>query len=1056
MDPLMAQPPSSPGADSASSSPTSLEIVRNPSASTDTRDPAAPQIPDHTLIAWIGGGSYGEVWLARTALGTPRAVKVVRRGRFDNVRPYEREFAGIKKFEPVSRLHEGLVDILHVGRNDEAGFFYYVMELADAAHAAPASPARSLAYSPRTLASEIAARGRLPMAECLPAFLTLTSGMAFLHRQGLLHRDIKPSNIIFVGGVAKLADIGLVTEAAEARTFVGTEGFIPPEGPGTRQADLYSLAKTFYEAATGMDRLEFPSLPLVRGQPEENRALVELHAVLAKACARDPAERYRSADEMQGELALLQSGKSVKRLRAVEQRLRRAGRLGLATFLIAVLALGTVVFTHHRAREAAQREHQEHQANERLRAALYDAHLAHARAAQGSVLAGARAATLGGLTNAVALRGPSAELRSEAITALARLDVVVERQWPSHYLPDGYHARQCFDSDLRWRAVGQPDGSIRLLNADDDSEGAVLPSPGVPLVQVGPFSPDGTKLMAISRFLPTNQVYCWDIAARQVLWSHVGEPTLRADSLHFAGDRMSLSALDNETTFLIWNLTTGAERRFSLPYRPTTFSVTPDLHWLAVANSDLQGAGRTHVSLLDLTTGLWRTLDVGVKAFHVAWHPDARRLMVALTDFRLGIWDLSRPALPPAMLMGHGGNVEHSAFSLGGDWLLTSGFDNSMRLWGVDRSRPLAVWTGQVHTAQFSPDHRHLGYSTLAADELVRLRVERSAVCKTLAENDPHPSQGPFQAHFLAGGRLLACAARDGGRIFDTVTGRQLAHLPGGPSYGGGVDPNEDALWLMNGGEGSLTRWPIERVSALEWRFGPRATVPPPAGGFNLVSPAAGILTVHPAQGILLRPDKPEPLDDSIGCRPLALSTDQRWLAGATVNEIKLWDASSNVVVHQWALSNVLSGAFSANGAWLATVQSERLVVLEVGSGAKRWEAPGAFSSNLTQAPLAPPVFSPDGRLLAVVDSASRVALHDAATGELLAFIAHPEFEPLASVAFSADSGQLAVVCYTHLVQLWDLRRLRSELAALGLDWTHPPLPSAPEQRGEARVSVED
>ncbi|MCW5559857.1 MAG: WD40 repeat domain-containing protein, partial [Verrucomicrobiae bacterium] len=538
--------------------------------------------------------------------------------------------------------------------------------------------------------------------------------------------------------------------------------------------------------------------------------------------------------------------------------------------------------------------------------------------------------------------------------------------------------------------------------------------------------------------------------------SHVGEPTLRADSLHFAADRVSLSAFDNQTTFLIWNLATGTERKFSLPYRPTTFSVTPDLHWLAVANSDLQGAGQTHVSLLDLTTGLWRTLDVGIKPFHVAWHPDARRLVVGLTDFRIGIWDLSRPTLPPAMLMGHGGNVEHSAFSPGGDWLLTSGFDNSMRLWDVERSRPLAFWTSQVLAVQFSPDHRHLGYTTLAADELVRLRVERGGVCQTLAESDPHPSQGPFQAHFLAGGRLLACAARDGGRIFDTVTGRQLAHLAGGPAYGGGVSPNEDALLLMNGAEGSVARWPIERVSALEWRFGPPATVPPPAGGFTLVSPEAGVVTVHPTQGILLpKGNSPEPLNDSIGCRPIALSADQRWLAGATATGIKIWDAGSNGVVERWAISNVLSGAFSSSGAWLAVIQSDRLVVLDVGSGAKRWETPGVFSSDPSQTFLAPPAFSPDGRLLAVIHSASRVALHDAATGELLAFIAHPEFEPLASVAFSADSGQLAVVCSTHLVQLWDLRRLRSELAALGLDWTHPPLPPAPEQQGEARVVVE-
>jgi len=49
-----------------------------------------PVIPDHELIRRIGRGSYGEVWLARNALGTWRAVKIVHRAAFDHDRPYER------------------------------------------------------------------------------------------------------------------------------------------------------------------------------------------------------------------------------------------------------------------------------------------------------------------------------------------------------------------------------------------------------------------------------------------------------------------------------------------------------------------------------------------------------------------------------------------------------------------------------------------------------------------------------------------------------------------------------------------------------------------------------------------------------------------------------------------------------------------------------------------------------------------------------------------------------------------------------------------------------
>src|SRR5437879_1689985 len=97
------------------------------------------EIPDHEMVRCIGRGSYGEVWLARNAVGTYRAVKVVYRDNFKDARPYEREFSGIQKYEPISRTNEGLVDVLQIGRNDAEGYFYYVMELADSAGENPKS-----------------------------------------------------------------------------------------------------------------------------------------------------------------------------------------------------------------------------------------------------------------------------------------------------------------------------------------------------------------------------------------------------------------------------------------------------------------------------------------------------------------------------------------------------------------------------------------------------------------------------------------------------------------------------------------------------------------------------------------------------------------------------------------------------------------------------------------------------------------------------------------------------------------------------------------------------
>ena len=83
-----------------------------------TESPPSIDIPNHQLLRCIGRGSYGEVWLARSSMGMYRAVKIVYRSSFDSARPFERELSGIRKFEPISRSHEGFMDVLHVGMDD--------------------------------------------------------------------------------------------------------------------------------------------------------------------------------------------------------------------------------------------------------------------------------------------------------------------------------------------------------------------------------------------------------------------------------------------------------------------------------------------------------------------------------------------------------------------------------------------------------------------------------------------------------------------------------------------------------------------------------------------------------------------------------------------------------------------------------------------------------------------------------------------------------------------------------------------------------------------------
>jgi len=331
---------------------------------------APPTVPDYDLLRRIGKGAYGEVWIARNrATGVLRAAKIVWRHTFEDNRPFEREFEGIQKFERISRDHPSQLALFHIGQNEAEGYFYYVMELADAApipndecrmtkeipmtndQTEASDPTirasdfglpssfdirHSSFYTPHTLRSDLQ-HGRLSASRVLEIGLALSEALGHLHSHGLVHRDVKPSNVIFVNGRPKLADIGLVTDASDTCSIVGTEGYLPPEGPGTPQADIFALGKVLYEAATGLGRKQFPQLPSdLLGWPDSS-LILELNEILLKACSVDARQRYQNAKAMHADLALRQAGKSILQRRAWERRWAWIRKAALTTALIGIV-----------------------------------------------------------------------------------------------------------------------------------------------------------------------------------------------------------------------------------------------------------------------------------------------------------------------------------------------------------------------------------------------------------------------------------------------------------------------------------------------------------------------------------------------------------------------------------------------------------------------------------------------------------------------------------------------------------------------------------------------
>jgi WD40 repeat protein len=668
-------------------------------------------IPDHTLIRRIGSGSYGEVWMARSSMGMFRAVKIVYRKAFKDKRPFERELSGIRKFEPISRSHEGFIDVLHAGINESDGYFYYIMELGDdlktGQNIAPAS------YIPRTLSRELKPDGKLPIDRCLPLGLGLSQALAELHKHGLVHRDIKPSNIIFVNGAPKLADIGLVADVDEARSYVGTEGFIPPEGPGTPQADIYGLGKVLYEASTGNDRHDFPELPTNWDKEVDHELFVELNEIILQACKTDVRQRYASAADMHADLVLLTNGKSVKRLKLLERRWTRVRNFTIVTAitLVVVAAIAYQVYWQWRTRfEARQRQ------------------------VGGNVVSGMVAVESGDPVSAIPyfvealaldIHNPKQEKlhRLRIGTVLSRcpkLEKLIFTKGEIDRITLTPDASQlfCFENykvatsvDLKTGRNGasisgpirdisySPDGKL-LVVADSKnayvrrvSGGAkilVLPHPSTVVRCV--FSPDGTHILT----------GCYDGIAR--LWNSntavvehefTGHESMVATAA-FSTDGKLVVTGDRSGILQIWNASDGSRRK----------RIRRSRNWVNFA----------------------------------CFSPDGSQVVAAYGDHRACVFDIEsgRQIMPDLI---HGDIVSTAEFSSDGQYILTAGLDYTARIWRVDTHQPIRPagvlnHSGRVMHASFTSD----GSRVITACDDGTIRIWNLAA----AEVPPQPSKSVY------------------------------------------------------------------------------------------------------------------------------------------------------------------------------------------------------------------------------------------------------------------------------------------------------------------------
>lgn len=266
-----------------------------------------PLQPGQTLLGKyhiqrvLGEGGFGYVYQAIDNLQRPVAIKELRAELASDakaLRRFENEAIAIAK---LSNPH--IVTVW--GMEEEGARRYIILEFMDGG----------------SLADLLSKRGKLTPSEAALIAQAVCEGLAAAHQLDIVHRDIKPANILMSrdGRSIKISDFGIahvptsvsnVTNVTRLGTAMGTPWYMSPEQARGQKvdarSDLYSLGVMLYEMVAGYMYLDFTSdflSDLEKLKTEPPRPLPPnvppgLQQLITKSLAKDPAQRYQSAEEM--------------------------------------------------------------------------------------------------------------------------------------------------------------------------------------------------------------------------------------------------------------------------------------------------------------------------------------------------------------------------------------------------------------------------------------------------------------------------------------------------------------------------------------------------------------------------------------------------------------------------------------------------------------------------------------------------------------------------------------------------------------------------------------
>ncbi len=287
----------------------------------------------YTVVRKLGAGGMANVYLAEDQeLGRRVAIKILNERHANDDQFVERFRREAKNAAALS--HPNIVSIYD--RGEAEGTYYIAMEFLDG----------------RSLKELIVGRGPAPVTVSVEYARQILQALRFAHRHGIVHRDIKPHNVLVDSeGRVKVTDFGIAragtSQMTETGSIVGTAQYLSPEqargGEVDQRSDLYSLGIVLYELLTGktpfdgdtpveiaMKHLSNAPKPPSKLRPD---IPAELDMVVLRALAKNPDDRYQSADEMEADLERVARGARVSAatVDTATQVLRRPAAAAAAT-----------------------------------------------------------------------------------------------------------------------------------------------------------------------------------------------------------------------------------------------------------------------------------------------------------------------------------------------------------------------------------------------------------------------------------------------------------------------------------------------------------------------------------------------------------------------------------------------------------------------------------------------------------------------------------------------------------------------------------------------------